>query len=181
MRSLCRSSAFARAKVPNIGVPQKRRPDMAAADHARMGGMNDVTVRHEGDTPALKPISILLYSDDITVRDKVKLAVGPTSSGRPVEWTETATHEGTVMQADANSFDLMILDGEAAKAGGMGIARQFKHELFACPPILLLVGRIGDAWLATWSEADAAVAHPLDPFVVKDAVDAFFAPASASA
>ena len=142
--------------------------------------MNDVTVRH-GDTPALPPVSILLYSDDVTVRDKVKRAVGLTTSGRPVEWTETATHEGTVMQADANDFDLMILDGEAAKSGGMGIARQSKHELFVCPPILLLVGRIDDAWLATWSEADAAVAHPLDPLSVKDAVDAFFTPASASA
>jgi len=146
-----------------------------------MDRMNDVTVRHDGETPDLKPVSILLYSDDSTVRDKVKLAVGPTSHGRVVEWTETATHEGTVMQADANSFDLMILDGEAAKSGGMGIARQFKHELFVCPPILILVGRMGDAWLATWSEADAAVAHPLDPFVVKDAVDAFFAPSTTSA
>lgn len=168
------------SKGPGFGVAQQRRPDIAPVRHARMDRMNDVTVRH-GDTPALKPVSILLYSDDVTVRDKVRLAVGPTTSGRPVEWTETATHEGTVMQADNNAFDLMILDGEAAKSGGMGLARQFKHELFVCPPILLLVGRIGDAWLATWSEADAAVAHPLDPFVVKDAVDAFFAPASADA
>jgi AmiR/NasT family two-component response regulator len=75
----------------------------------------------------------------------------------------------------------MILDGEAAKSGGMGLARQFKHELFSCPPIVVLVGRMGDAWLATWSEAEAAVAHPLDPFEVKAAVDAFFTPASAQA
>ncbi len=63
----------------------------------------------------------------------------------------------------------------------MGLARQFKHELFSCPPIVVLVGRMGDAWLATWSEAEAAVAHPLDPFEVKAAVDEFFTPASAQA
>jgi hypothetical protein len=40
---------------------------------------------------------------------------------------------------------------------------------------------MGDAWLATWSEAEAAVAHPLDPFEVKAAVDEFFTPASAQA
>jgi len=130
--------------------------------------------------PEAGAVRILLYSDDVNTREKVRLAVGPRSGGRLVEWVETATHEGTVMQADTESFDLMILDGEAAKSGGMGMARQFKHELFSCPPILVLVGRMGDAWLATWSEADAAVAHPLDPFEVKAAVDAFFIPAEAT-
>jgi hypothetical protein len=27
----------------------------------------------------------------------------------------------------------------------------------------VLLGRAQDAWLATWSRADAAVPHPLDP------------------
>lgn len=126
-----------------------------------------------------RPIRILLYSDDANTREKVRMAVGPRSAGHSIEWVETATHEGTVMQADTERFDLMVLDGEAAKSGGMGLARQFKHELFSCPPIIVLVGRMGDAWLATWSEAEAAVAHPLDPFEVKAAVDAFFTQASA--
>jgi len=133
------------------------------------------------DTPAARPIRILLHSDDANTREKVRMAVGPYSAGRPIVWVETATHEGTIMQADTENFDLMILDGEAAKSGGMGLARQFKHELFACPPIVVLVGRMGDAWLATWSEAEAAVAHPLDPFEVKAAVDALLTPASAQA
>ena len=133
------------------------------------------------DVLAPSPIRILLYSDDANTREKVRMAVGPSSAGRPIEWVETATHEGTIMQADTESFDLMVLDGEAAKSGGMGLARQFKHELFACPPIVVLVGRIGDAWLATWSEAEAAVAHPLDPFEVKAAIDAFFVHATAKA
>ncbi len=133
------------------------------------------------DQHAPRPIRILLYSDDANTREKVRMAVGPHSAGRRIEWVETATHEGTVMQADTESFDLMILDGEAAKSGGMGLARQFKHELFACPPIMVLVGRMSDAWLATWSEAEAAVAHPLDPFQVKAAVDTFFADATAEA
>jgi DNA-binding response OmpR family regulator len=114
------------------------------------------------------------------VREKVRFAVGATTHGRPIEWTETATHAAVTEQLDTTSFDLVILDGEAAKVGGMGIARQMKHELYNCPPILLLVGRPADAWLATWSEADAAVSHPLDPFVVREAVDEFFAPATAA-
>lgn len=127
------------------------------------------------------PIAILVYSDDVNTREKVRMAVGPRIGDREVVFTETATHEATIMQADANTFDLLILDAEAAKSGGMGIARQLKRELYECPPVLLLVGRVGDAWLATWSEAEAAVAHPLDPFQVKAAVDAFFTDIPASA
>ena len=50
---------------------------------------------------------------------------------------------------------MVILDGEAVPAGGMGIARQLKDEIYRCPPILVLIGRPQDAWLATWSRADA--------------------------
>ena len=47
--------------------------------------------------------------------------------------------------------------------GGMGMCRQIKDEVFQCPPVLLLIGRPQDAWLATWSRADAAVTLPVDP------------------
>lgn len=135
-------------------------------------------VKHGSEAPAVRKARILVYSDDATVREKVRFAVGSTTHGRPIEWVETATHDAVIAHASGSVLDLIILDGEAAKSGGMGICRQLKHELYTCPPVLLLVGRAGDAWLATWSEADAAVAHPLDPFVVKEAVDAFFAPAT---
>jgi hypothetical protein len=52
----------------------------------------------------------------------------------------------------------------------MGIARQLKDEIFRCPPILVLIGRVDDGWLATWSRADAAVAYPIDPLVLAEAV-----------
>ncbi len=38
-----------------------------------------------------------------------------------------------------------------------------KDEVFNCPPVLVLIGRPQDAWLATWSRADAAVTLPVDP------------------
>lgn len=150
------------------------------AVRARMGRMSDVVKHGSGDVDVRKA-RILLYSDDRNVREKVRFAVGPTTHGRPIEWVETATHAAVIDQLDGKPFDLVILDGEAAKVGGMGIARQMRAEMYTCPPILLLVGRPGDAWLATWSEADAAVAHPLDPFAVRESVDAFFAPAQADA
>ena len=41
---------------------------------------------------------------------------------------------------DEGGFDLVILDGEATPAGGMGIAKQLKDEIADCPPILVLTG-----------------------------------------
>jgi DNA-binding response OmpR family regulator len=65
-----------------------------------------------------------------------------------------------------------VLDGEAVPAGGMGVCRQIKDEIYDCPPVLLLIGRPQDAWLATWSRAESAVAHPVDPAELAAAVAA---------
>jgi DNA-binding response OmpR family regulator len=68
-----------------------------------------------------------------------------------------------VRAVDAGGVDLLVLDGEAVPAGGLGLCRQLKDEIFDCPPVLVLTGRPQDDWLAAWSRADAAVPHPLDP------------------
>jgi DNA-binding response OmpR family regulator len=119
-----------------------------------------------------RPLRVLLYSDDSDTRAAVRLAVGrrPAADLPEVEWLECATHDAVVSRADAGGLDLMVLDGEAAPSGGMGLCRQLKNEIFRCPPVLLLTGRPQDAWLATWSLADAAVPHPLDPLAVAQAV-----------
>jgi len=48
----------------------------------------------------------------------------------------------------------------------MGLAKQLKDEIAECPPILVLTGRPDDAWLASWSRAEAAVPHPIDPIAL---------------
>jgi DNA-binding response OmpR family regulator len=83
---------------------------------------------------------------------------------------ETATEPVTISRLDAGDIQVAILDGEATPAGGMGICRQIKDEIYDCPPVLVLVGRPQDGWLATWSRADAVVAHPLDPVAVAHAL-----------
>jgi hypothetical protein len=32
--------------------------------------------------------------------------------------------------------------------------------------VLVLIGRSQDAWLATWSRAEAVVSHPIDPIAL---------------
>jgi DNA-binding response OmpR family regulator len=71
---------------------------------------------------------------------------------------------------DNDRVDLAILDGEAQPTGGMGISRQLKNELADCPPIVVAVRRKDDRWLATWSQADAVIVHPLDPLTAAETV-----------
>jgi DNA-binding response OmpR family regulator len=87
-----------------------------------------------------------------------------------LEYVEVATEPVVIQNMDAGHIDLAILDGEAVPAGGMGIAKQLKDEIYQCPPLLVLTGRPQDAWLATWSRADAAVPHPIDPIQLAEAV-----------
>jgi len=114
------------------------------------------------------PLRVLVYSDDRGTRQQVLASIGrrPDPQLPPVETVEVATEPMVISQVSAEKFDLIILDGEAVPAGGMGIARQLKDELFQCPPILVLIGRPQDAWLATWSRADGVVAYPLEPMAL---------------
>ena len=115
---------------------------------------------------------MLIYSDDPNTRGVVRLALGPRPHPDlpPVEYVECATPPVAIVTVDAGVLDLVILDGEAVPAGGMGICRQLKDEIYRCPPVLVLIGRADDAWLATWSRADAVVAYPIDPLVLADTV-----------
>lgn len=116
-------------------------------------------------------LRILVYSSSRLTRSAVVSALGP----RPVpglpaaEYVETATAPMALRRLDAGGIALAILDGEAAPAGGLGLARQLKDEISPCPPALVLLGRRADAWLAEWSRAEAAVLHPLDPFDLAEA------------
>jgi DNA-binding response OmpR family regulator len=117
-------------------------------------------------------LSVLLYSDDIATRDAVRVAVGrrPARDVEVSTWLECATAAAVVEAVETGEFDLLVLDGEAAQTGGLGLCRQLKNEIFSCPPVLVLTGRPQDGWLAAWSQADLAVPHPLDPIAVAGAV-----------
>ncbi len=123
---------------------------------------------------------IVLYSDDVDAREQVRLAVGRRlRHGAPdIVWVEAATAAAVIGAAEAGGVDLLILDGEADKFGGMGLAHQLKDEVYNCPPALVLTGRPQDAWLAHWSNADAVVSRPLDPVEVQRAVAALLEPAT---
>ncbi|HEX3614549.1 MAG TPA: hypothetical protein VHU88_22880 [Sporichthyaceae bacterium] len=117
-------------------------------------------------------MKVLVYSDDVNTRTGVRMALGrrPAPELPRVEILECATEPAVIAAMDAGGIDVAVLDGEAVPAGGMGVCRQLKDEIYRCPPVLVLIGRPQDAWLATWSRADAVTSHPLDPIAVADAV-----------
>ena len=108
---------------------------------------------------------VLVYSQRPEVRATVRSAVGrrPSPQSPRIEWVEAATDRELTIQMDSGDIDLALLDGEAQPTGGMGLARQFKNEITDCPPIVVIVARKQDAWLASWSMAEAALAAPIDP------------------
>jgi DNA-binding response OmpR family regulator len=110
-------------------------------------------------------MKVVVYSHDADTRGRVRLAIGrrPAPDVPEAEIIEVATEPMLWRLLDAGGIDVMVLDGEAQPAGGMGICRQAKDEIYNCPPVLLIIGRPDDGWLATWSKAEAVISHPIDP------------------
>jgi DNA-binding response OmpR family regulator len=119
-------------------------------------------------------MKVLVYSDDADTRAQIRLAVGrrPAPDVPRVEFVECATEPAVIRSLDEGGFGVAILDGEAAPAGGMGVCKQIKDEIYDCPPVLLIIARPDDGWLATWSRADSVVSHPIEPMHLAEALAA---------
>lgn len=106
-------------------------------------------------------MTAVVYSDDSTFVRYVIDSIGVAT---------VASYPTLITLIEAGSVDLVILDGEATPAGGSDIARQLKDQFAQCPPVLLVVARAADAWLALWSKADATVGPGRNPRALADAV-----------
>ncbi|WP_019200575.1 hypothetical protein [Tsukamurella sp. 1534] len=122
---------------------------------------------------------VLVYSSHAHHRAEIIAALGtrPAPALPAIEVVETATAAAVVDRLDRGGVSLAILDGEAMPAGGMGVARQLRDEIEPCPPLLVIIARKADGWLARWSHADGWVSHPLDPFELAAAAARLLAPA----
>jgi DNA-binding response OmpR family regulator len=124
----------------------------------------------ETSAPARKAL-VLLYSDDPAVREAMRLAIGaePTAD-LSIRFVETTTHYEVMRVVDRDAVDLVVLDGEAAPAGGLGICRQIKDEIRDAPPVIVVIARSADRWLAAFSGAEATLEHPLDPMTTGETI-----------
>jgi DNA-binding response OmpR family regulator len=112
-------------------------------------------------------LTVVVYSQLADLRSAVRTAVGrrPASGLGRIDWVECANYSQLRNQLDSGNIDLVLLDGDAQPSGGIGLCRQFKNEITDCPPIVVLLARAQDRWLAAWSQADATLVRPLDPVV----------------
>ena len=117
-------------------------------------------------------MKVVVYSHDADIRARIRLAIGrrPAPDVPEAEIIEVATEPALFRLLDAGGAEVMVLDGEAQPAGGMGVCRQAKDEIHDCPPVLLIIGRPDDGWLATWSGAEAVISHPIDPRALASAL-----------
>jgi DNA-binding response OmpR family regulator len=124
-------------------------------------------------TPQPDSYTVLLYSDDRAVRDGIRLAIGVRpAADLVVEFVDATTWEDCRNLLDKYEIDLMVLDGEAAPAGGLGIARQTKDEYDFPPPVCVVIARAADRWLAAFAQVDQTLVAPLDPVTTGQTVAA---------
>jgi DNA-binding NarL/FixJ family response regulator len=124
----------------------------------------------EPSTPSRR-LTVLVYASSPQARDRVIRALGEhPEPGLTIDVVSYDVGDAAIARLDQGGVDLAILDGEAAPSGGMGLARQIKDEIDSPPPVVLLVARRDDAWLASWSRAEAVVPHPVDPVTLANAV-----------
>lgn len=119
-----------------------------------------------------EPLKILVFSHRQDVRESIITAIGtrPAADLGRVRFIVAERVADVLSDVDAGAVDLAILDGEAQPTGGIGLCRQLKNEIDDCPPIVIAVKRRDDRWLATWSQADAVLVHPLDPLTAAGTV-----------
>ena len=89
--------------------------------------------------------------------------------GSPLRFRAAANGELALRAALRDRPDVVIADEFASRMGAFALARSLRDD--ADPflgVIVVLLERTHDAWLASWSGADAWYVKPADPFAVAD-------------
>lgn len=124
---------------------------------------------------------ILLVADHPKVAAQVKSAVLGLDDYE-VFHVSTPQRAVALVEQDARSgepgYDVVVGDNDTHPTGGLALCREVKalgQMGFDVPPVVLLIARPQDAWLADWAQADARVLKPPDPFDLREALDAVVA------
>lgn len=122
----------------------------------------------ENSAPATQrkdALEVLVYSDNSDVRAEVIQAVGRRVATElpEINFTEAATYEGTYQQVRDGNFDLLILDAETAKLGGIGMGKMVRDEIDPDIPYIILIARPQDEWLARVAKPEAILPFPVNP------------------
>ncbi len=115
---------------------------------------------------------VLFVSDNPRVSAQVHTAL---LDGGDTEVFEVRTPQRAVALLDGGQrFDLVLGDADTVPSGGFYLAREVKARGQMgqdVPPVVLLLARSQDVYLSNWSQADAYVLKPVDPFDLAEVLD----------
>jgi len=116
-------------------------------------------------------VRILLVSPDPSSRDLMRVAVGSLERrlGESLSFLGAADGKEGATIGLRERPDAVVADEIASRAGAFSLAK----DLRGAPepylgPIVILLERRHDEWLARWSGADAWFVKPVDPFALAD-------------
>jgi DNA-binding response OmpR family regulator len=116
--------------------------------------------------------TIVVASDAPSVRTEVKAVVGE----RDVEVVEVHSGPEVAKTVDDRSPDLLIVDLQMGNMGGMAVCLELRLEEsygnLPHVPVLMLLDRRADVFLARRSGAEGFVVKPLDPMRIRRATRA---------
>ena len=112
-------------------------------------------------------IKVLLVASDERVRDRLKLALERLEvNGEEIDFIEVSDGNAAVAVAEALHPDLTVVEVGVTPYGAFGITRDIKASPETACPVIVVLERPQDEWLARWSGADALVNRPIDPFAL---------------
>jgi DNA-binding response OmpR family regulator len=114
-------------------------------------------------------IQILLVAGDARMRERLRLALERLDvAGEDSEFIEVSDGNQAVAVAERRHPDLVVVEVGVTPYGAFGIARDIKASTEVACPVLVVLERPQDEWLARWSGADALVNRPVDPFALAE-------------
>jgi DNA-binding response OmpR family regulator len=116
-------------------------------------------------------VRVLLVSPDANARDLMRVSVGSIERrlGEPVSFLEAVDGEQGARIGLRERPDAVVADEIASRAGAFSLAKDLRGALDPyLGPIVILLERKHDAWLARWSGANAWFVRPVDPFELAD-------------
>jgi DNA-binding response OmpR family regulator len=114
---------------------------------------------------------VLLVSPDAAARDLLRVAVGSLERRlrEPLSFVDAPDGEIGAAVGLAERPDAVVAEEIASRAGAFALARDLRGAVDPyLGPIVIVLERRQDAWLARWSGADAWFVRPVDPFELAD-------------
>jgi CheY-like chemotaxis protein len=110
---------------------------------------------------------ILLVAAEPGHRERLRLALErlEADSGE-AEFLEAENGDVALAIAEREYPDLVVVEVGVTPYGAFGLTRDLKALPELACPVIIVLERLQDEWLARWAGADALVQQPIDPFAL---------------